>query len=225
MLHFIDAKFRGTAESVLDASQNAVHVMLVTLKLDNGVNDMFQNFWSGQRAFFGDMTNEQHGYSAGFGEAQQGGSTLADLCYRTCRRLNVLSRDGLYGVDDDQFGLNLLDVVEDGFQRVLTENEEVVVLLMGDALCTHLQLVSTFLTADVEHALVGQLEHGLQTQSRLADTWFTAQQHDAARHQSTAQHTVQLGVVHVDAGVVVGGNLFQFQHLVLAQLTTSRCGC
>ena len=63
--------------------------------------------------------------------------------------------------------------------------------------------MSTFLAADVEDALVGKVEHCLQRERRLADAWFTTQQNDGTWYETTAQHAVQLGIVHVYAGIVV----------------------
>ena len=64
--------------------------------------------------------------------------------------------------------------------------------------------MGAFLTADVEHALVRQGEHGLEGERRFADARFTAKEHDAARHESATQHAVQFVVVHIDARVVLG---------------------
>ena len=93
-------------------------------------------------------------------------------------------------------------MLEHVLERVLAEDEHVVVVT-AEPIGAHLQLVGALLAADVENLLLRQAEHGLQRQRTLADAWFTAQQHDAARHEPATQHTVQLFVVHVDARVVV----------------------
>jgi hypothetical protein len=67
--------------------------------------------------------------------------------------------------------------------------------------------VGTLLTADIQYFLFGQTEHSLQGEGGFADTRLTAQENDAAWHQTTSEHTVQLVVVHVDTGIVVVGNL------------------
>ena len=113
------------------------------------------------------MANEDNGYTTGLGKAEQGRGTLANLGYGACRRLNILSRDGLYGVDDEQFRLYLLDMVEDGFEGVLSENHEVIrrgerLEVRGEAFGAHLELVSAFLTTDVKHTFVREVQHGLQ---------------------------------------------------------------
>ena len=43
-----------------------------------------------------------------------------------------------------------------------------------------------FLSADVEYALVGNVEDGLQGESALSDARFASEQHDAALDQATS---------------------------------------
>lgn len=71
-------------------------------------------------------------------------------------------------------------MVENRFEGVLAEDEEVVrplqpPLLRGGnkSLGTHLQLVGTLLTADIQHPFLWQVQHGLEGEGRLADTGFT----------------------------------------------------
>ena len=96
----------------------------------------------------------------------------------------------------------------DLFERRLAD-DEAVGRLLGQALGTQLQLAGTFLTRDVEYALLRQSQDSLQHQGRFADTRLTAYQHQRPLYQSTAQHAVQLGVVQVDAWFVCGLYLVQ----------------
>ena len=153
--------------------------MLVALELDNGIDDVFEDFRTGEGAFLRDMTNEDDGNAAGLGKAQQGRGALANLGNGAGRGFDVLGGNGLDGIDDDEVGLDFLDVVEDGFEGVFGENEEVIsggdvggrtadragcggTASRSEAFGAHLELVGAFLTADVEHALVRQSEHGLE---------------------------------------------------------------
>ena len=168
LLHFVDAQFRRGAEAVLDASQDAVHIMLVTFKLDDGIHDVLQNLRSCQRALLRDVAYQYDGHTARLGEAQQCRGTFANLSNRAGTRLDILGGDGLNGVDDHHVGLCLTDMVEDGFEGIFAEDEEIIGDGIADngagreALGTHFQLVGAFLTADVEHALLWQSEHRLQ---------------------------------------------------------------
>ena len=40
MLHLVNAKFGSAAKTILYRTQYAVHIMLVALKLNDGVDDM-----------------------------------------------------------------------------------------------------------------------------------------------------------------------------------------
>ena len=107
-------------------------------------------------------------------------------------------------------------MLENVLEGVLTENQKIVVLcgakrqsraVAHETVGTHLQLVGTLLTADIQDFLLCQTEHGLQGEGGFSDTGLTAQENDAAWHQTTSEHTVQLVVVHVDTGIVVVGDL------------------
>ena len=109
------------------------------------------------------------------------------------------------------------------FEGVLAEDEEVVIF-PSQTVGTHLQLVGALLTADVENLLLWHAEHGLQRESRFTYARLTAKKYDGTRHETTAQNTVQLLVMHVDAGIIVIGDFTESKHFVLSQCMT-RCSC
>jgi hypothetical protein len=51
------------------------------------------------------------------------------------------------------------------------------------------------------------MEHGLEGEGGLADAWLAAKKDDAARNETTAEDAVQFLVVHVDARVILVGNV------------------
>ena len=124
LLHLIDAQLGGGAETVLHGAENAVQVVLVALELDNRVDNVFQNLRTSQRSLLGDVANEDDGHAAGLGKAQQGRGALTYLGDAARTRLHLVGGNGLYGVDDDEFGLHVADVFKDGLQGVLAEDEE-----------------------------------------------------------------------------------------------------
>ena len=63
-------------------------------------------------------------------------------------------------------------------------------------------------------------ENGLQGQRTLADTWFSAQQDDAAWYQSASQNTVQFSVMHINARFVLPRDITQSHGAVF---TACRC--
>ena len=70
---------------------------------------------------------------------------------------------------------------------------------MREALGSHLELLLTLLTADIEYLKVSHAQNSLEQEGGFADARLTAQQHEGAFHQSAAQHTVELGIVGVEA--------------------------
>ena len=117
--HLVDADLRGGSEAVFDAAQDTVEVVLVALKLEHRIDDVLQDLRSGEGPLLVDVADEDHGDATRLGEAEQRRGTLAHLRNAARRTLGLLGGDGLYGVDDDDLGFLLLDVVEDGLQRSL----------------------------------------------------------------------------------------------------------
>ena len=104
-------------------------------------------------------------------------------------------------------------MVEDLLKRILGEDEEIIILA-AQTVGAHLQLMGTLLAADVEDALLWHVKHRLQRERTFADTRLSAKKHNAAWHEPAAQNAVQLFVVHVDAWVIVVGDVTQAQYLV-----------
>ena len=177
--------------------------MLVALKLQHGVHDVLQHFRAGQRAVFGDVTDEYDAGAAPFDVFQQRSGAFPDLRETARRRLHRLRRYGLYGVDDDQIGLLVFDVAVDALQRGLRQQQQVVSRAAAQTLRSQLDLAGALLTGDVEHLHALQPQDGLQHQRALADAGLAAQQTQAAGHQSAAEHAVELFVAQVDAHFAV----------------------
>ena len=115
-MHLIDAQFCRRAETVFYGAQNTVHIVLIPLELDDSINDMFKDFWSCKSTFFGNMANQNNGHTTCLCKSEQRGCTLSDLSDGTCRGLDILSHNGLNGIDDYQFGLLVFNVVKDMFK-------------------------------------------------------------------------------------------------------------
>ena len=69
--HLIDAQFARAAEAVLDATKDAVKMVLVAFKLQDNVHDVLQNLWPCQRSFLIYMADEQDGYTSSLGVFEQ----------------------------------------------------------------------------------------------------------------------------------------------------------
>ena len=86
--------------------------MLVALKLDDGIHDMFQYLRSCKRSLFINMSYQDNRNATGFGKSQQCCSTLSDLRDTARTAIHILCSDGLDGVDDHYFWSHLLDMGE-----------------------------------------------------------------------------------------------------------------
>ena len=105
-------------------------------------------------------------------------------------------RDGLHRVDDEQVGLDRVDVAEDRGQVGLGGEEEVVAQ-GADAVGPQPHLGGGLLAGDVERrGRLGEPRGHVEQQGRLADAGLAGQQHHRAGHQAAAEHPVEL----VDAG-------------------------
>lgn len=76
MPHFVNTQFGSASEAVLDATQDAVHVVLVTLELEYGIHDMFQYLGAGYASFLIDMPDKDDRRMRFLGKAQDGGGTF-----------------------------------------------------------------------------------------------------------------------------------------------------
>ena len=76
--------------------------MAVTFKRQHRVDDMFEQFWSGDRTVFGDVSDQHHGTTAIFGEARQCLRAFTHLRDRARRALDARKADRLDGVDYEQ---------------------------------------------------------------------------------------------------------------------------
>ena len=210
LAHFIDAQFGRTSETVLDAPQDAVHIMLVAFELKDGIYNVFQYFRTGNAAFLVDVADEYDRRARFLGEFQYRRRTFAYLYDTSRRRIDVFGRDGLDGVDDDQVGGRILYMGENLFQRGLAGNQQIpAVFGMRDTVGTQLELADAFLSRNIEHLLSGKPEYGLKHQSRLTDARLSADQRQRTLYQSSSQHTVEFVVAHIHALLFSRDNLIQ----------------
>ena len=66
-------------ETVLDRAKEAEPCVPVAFKIEHGVDDMFQNTGTGNRAFFCDVSDDQHDRAVFLGVSGQFGGTEPDL--------------------------------------------------------------------------------------------------------------------------------------------------
>ena len=193
LLHLVDAQFGCAAEAVLYGSEDAIHVMLVALELYDRVDDVLKDLGSGERTLLIDMSDKDDGCAGGLGVTEQGGGALPYLRDAAGAALHVLGGESLDGVDDQEFGCHFACALQYFLKGGLAKDVDIVRIgrrivspAAQQTLGSHLELMRAFLSADVEYALVGNVEDGLQGESALSDARFASEQHDAALDQASS---------------------------------------
>jgi hypothetical protein len=195
--HGKEPQFLGRSESVLLGPQNPKRMVSITLERDHCVDDVLKHPRTGELPILGDVADEQEGGAVGLCHLNQTVGAFAYLRDRPGRRGELGVVEGLDGVHHAQLGPLLLEVVDDVGQRGLGREQEVVVE-RAQPLCTQPHLVRRLLTRDVQDLGAGcgtgpeQLEH----EGGLADPGLATDEGDAPRHQTAAEHPVELS----DAG-------------------------
>ena len=93
--HFIYPDFAGVAKAILDAAQDAIHVMPVALKLQYSIDDVLQHLRASNAALFVDVPYQYHGGVGLLGIAQECGSTFPHLAHTASRRLELVAGNRL----------------------------------------------------------------------------------------------------------------------------------
>ena len=126
LLHFIDAQFGCRAEAVFHCTEDSVHIVLVSLKLNHGIHDVLQNLRTCKGAFLVDMADENHGDAARLGKAEQGRGAFTNLGDAAWRGIHILGGNRLNGVYDYNLRLHLFNIIEDILQRRFGQNQQIV---------------------------------------------------------------------------------------------------
>ena len=113
---------------------------------------MLQDLGSGDAAVFGDVTDEKHRHLVRLGKLVHLGSGLTDLRDASRRGVDVWRTQGLYGVDNNDIGLHVLEMLHNLLGVGLGQNQAVLVA-DADTIGTHLDLGLTLLTGDIQHLL------------------------------------------------------------------------
>ena len=154
---------------------------------------MFEEFRTRDRSVLGDMSDQEDGRAGFFGEALEFGGAFPDLGNTARGCIQERGLQGLDGVDDDQSGFYLTDLLEDLAGGCFGEQVEVVVT-QPKAVGPHLHLVFTFFTGDVKGAHVLHPQGVLQEEGGFTDAGFSCGQHEASGHNTSAEYPVEFGV-------------------------------
>jgi hypothetical protein len=170
----------------------AVRLQLA-LHLQDDVDEMLECPRSRDGAVLGHVADDDRGHAPRLGDLDQRGRHLLDLRHPAGCAIDVGTADRLHRVDDEQAGVDLLDVPqhcrEVGLGRQVQLRRD-----RADPFAPQPYLRSRLLTGDVEGGMgrAGRARRDLEQQRRLADAGLPCQQDDRAGHQPTAEDPVEL---------------------------------
>src|SRR5690606_2802632 len=196
-LHLIDAELGRGPKTVFQGTEDAVHIIAISFKLEDGVHHMFQDLGAGYAAFLGDMPDQNDGGIALFGKFDEFRTAFPDLGNAARSGLYMVGVQGLYGIDDQQMGPELHELSKNVLGIGLGQDVTVVALRM-DALCPHPDLPLAFLPRDIE-GFVWKFQGNLQQQGAFSDAGLPSQEDQGTWDQSSAQNPVELPVHAVQA--------------------------
>ena len=155
----------------------------VALEVQHDVDEVLEQPRPGDRAVLGDVADEHGRDAALLGHPDQRGRDLADLADVARRPVDLGAGDGLHRVDDQQVGLDRVDVAEDRGQVGLGGQEQVVAQC-ADAVGPQPHLGGGLLAGDVERASpLGEPRGHVEQQGRLAHARLAG--HAARRRPGT----------------------------------------
>ena len=195
--HLEDAHFLHGAEAVLDGAEDLEVLGALALEIEDGVHDVFEHFGPRERAFFGDVPDEEEGDPARLCDAHELCGAFAHLSDAARRRAQRLGVDRLDGVDDDVFRLadRLFCVVEAGLVQ-----KQHPAAAHAEALAAELDLRTALLGGKVEDFVFRRkMRRDLREEGRLAHAGIAADEHEGAPYDAAAEDDVELADARRDA--------------------------
>ncbi len=148
--HGEHAQLVHRAEAVLERADQAEAGMGVALEIQHGIDDMLQHARPGQRAFLGDMADQDHGDRAALGQPGELCRAFAHLRHRAGCGSELFGIHGLDRVDHHHIRFFMGDGGLDLFQLDLRQQVHLA-RIQRQALGAQRDLLRRFLAADVEH--------------------------------------------------------------------------
>ena len=200
--HLEDAHFLHGAEAVLDGAEDLEVLGALALEIEDGIHDVFEHFGPRERAFFGDVPDEdvpdeEEGDPARLCDAHELCGAFAHLPDAARRRTQRLGVDRLDGVDDDVFRLadRLFRVVEAGLVQ-----KQHPAAAHAEALAAELDLRTALLGGKVEDfVLLCKVRRDLCEEGRFSHAGIAADEHEGASYDAAAEDDVELGDARRDA--------------------------
>src|SRR5699024_7575613 len=100
----------GSTEAILHAPHQPQGGVFLALELQHHVDEMFQQSRACHRSLLGDVPHQDHREVTLLGQGDQTGGDRADLRHATGRPLGLRGGHGLYRVDYEHSGVDLVHV-------------------------------------------------------------------------------------------------------------------
>jgi hypothetical protein len=181
-----------SAKAVFDAADDAVRVMPIPFKVDDGIDDVLDDLGAGQHAGLGDVADDDHGDAAGFGQADQVHAAIAQLRHRPRRGGQSGLVNHLHRIDDHHIRMHLIDLMGNPLNIGFSEHQKIF-RIGSQPSGSHGDLLSRFFAGDVENFSAGRRQPicHLQQQSRFADPRLPADEHGRSADNSAAEHSIE----------------------------------
>ena len=170
----------------------------VPLEGQDDIDHVLQHLGSGNGAFLGDVTDEDHWQLKGLGGENQLGRRLSNLRHGSGCALHPRRMQGLDGVHEQEVRLVLFDGLHDAFGGGLGQDEKVRAQ-NAEPVGPQAHLLGALLPGNVEHLSLG-LHGRLKAEGGLADAGLTAQQNERTGHETTAEDAVEFSFTRADPG-------------------------
>ena len=183
----------GRAEAVLGGAHEPQRGVPLAVEGDHHVDQVLERARPGDRAVLGDVADEDRRHAAALGDGAERAGHGADLGGAAVGAVDGGGADRLDAVEDQQRGIDRLDVREDGGELRL--RREVEVRVQGaDPLGAQPHLRGGLLAGHHEGRPVGRRDAvgDLEQERGLPDPGLTGDQQHGARDQAAAEDPVEL---------------------------------
>jgi len=179
--------------------------MTVALKLQDSVDNMFENARTGETSLFGYVADEDDRYVALLGDIYELLGAAADLTHAAGEGTECRVVDRLDRVDHNELRSGFFDRVDDVWQRCLCVQPKLS-LCCPQSLSAQLNLLSAFFSGDVERWPARRGEY-LQEQRALANSRFATKESDRTRDESPSEYPIEFGYRSADRPPYIGSDI------------------
>lgn len=149
--HFEDTDLIGRPEPVFRGSDNSVVMMTVALEIENGVDDVLESLGPRDRAFLGNVADQENRRRRLLREKHELRRDLSHLRDAARSGLDLIAEHGLDRINDDEIGPKLIDFSQYHLQIRLGQQEKVIGL-DPEAFAAHFYLTFRLFAGNVQNA-------------------------------------------------------------------------